>query len=135
MKYKNSSKKLAFLAKNRLVRNSLRESIISNDFWLAQYTDFLDRYTDVHSGYPINNPGDRKAGSNYPFWYSEQQLSIIRANARLLTTTNPNAAGLLNGLCSYVIGAGYNYRVTPKANANLEEKDVHNCQKDRKSVV
>lgn len=99
---------------------SLRESAYNIDFALNSYADLLNRFYDggVYS-YPITNPYDRRYGSNYPFWYSEQQLNLIRAQARLLTTTNPNAQGLLNGLCSYVIGPGYGYRVMPKPGYEL----------------
>lgn len=101
-------------------RKSLRESAYNIDFALNSYADLLNRFYDggVYS-YPITNPYDRRYGSNYPFWYSEQQLNLIRAQARLLTTTNPNAQGLLNGLCSYVIGPGYGYRVMPKPGYDL----------------
>ena len=101
---------------------SLRESNYNIDFNLGGYTDLLNRFTDggVYA-YPITNPKDRLYGSNYPFWYSEQQLNLIRAQARLLTTTNPNAQGLLNGLCSYVIGAGFGYRVMAKEGRDVSD--------------
>lgn len=103
----------------------LRESNYNIDFNLGGYTDLLNRFTDggVYA-YPITNPKDRLYGSNYPFWYSEQQLNLIRAQARLLTTTNPNAQGLLNGLCSYVIGAGYGYRVMPKEGRDVSDEII-----------
>ena len=111
------------------VKRPLRESTLTSDFWLANYIDLLDRFRDggVFS-YPISNPQDRRYGSNFPFWYSEQQLSTIRAQARLLSTTNPNAQGLLNGLCSYVIGPGYNYRIGPKAGEDAEDSLVRAVQ-------
>lgn len=103
-------------------RRGLRESNYNIDFNLGGYTDLLNRFTDggVYA-YPITNPKDRLYGSNYPFWYSEQQLNLIRAQARLLTTTNPNAQGLLNGLCSYVIGSGFGYRVMPKEGRDVSD--------------
>ena len=104
------------------VQRPLRESVLSTDFWLSNYIDLLDRFRDggIFS-YPITNPQDRRYGSNFPFWYSEQQLSLLRAQSRLLTTTNPNAQGLLNGLCSYVIGPGFNYRIGPKKDSDSDD--------------
>ncbi len=111
------------------VRRPLRENVLTNDFWLSSYIDLLDRFRDggVYS-YPISNPQDRIYGSNYPFWYSEQQLGLFRAQARLVATTNPNAQGLLNGLCSYVIGPGFNYRIGPKADSDVEDSLVRAVQ-------
>lgn len=106
-------------------RRNLRESNYNIDFNLGGYTDLLNRFTDggVYA-YPITNPKDRLYGSNYPFWYSEQQLNLIRAQARLLTTTNPNAQGLLNGLCSYVIGSGFGYRVMAKEGREVDDDTI-----------
>jgi len=111
------------------VRRPLRESTLTSDFWLSNYVDLLDRFRDGGVfAYPISNPQDRRYGSNFPFWYSEQQLSVIRAQARLVATTSPNALGLLNGLCSYVVGPGYNYHVSPKSDKSVEESTVAACQ-------
>ncbi len=103
-------------------RRSLREAAYNMDFNLGGYSDLLSRFTDggVYA-YPIVNVKDRLYGSNYPFWYSEQQLNLIRAQARLLVTTSPNAQGLLNGLTSYVIGTGFGYRVMPKDGFEIED--------------
>ena len=110
-------------------RRNLNESVLTNDFWMSSYIDMMDRFRDGGGqSYPISNPQDRKYGSNYPFWYSEQQLSLIRAQARLVTTTNPNALGLLNGLCSYVIGSGFSYRAIPKGTVDIDESTVRRCQ-------
>jgi len=111
------------------IRRPLQEGVLANDFWLGSYVDLLDRFRDGSgASYPISNPQDRRFGSNYPFWYSEQQLSLIRAQARLITTTNPNALGLLNGLSSYVIGSGFNYRIAPKGTIDIDESMVRRCQ-------
>ena len=70
----------------------LMESYGDQDYWLTAYTDLLARYRDGGTlAYPISQPTDRRYGQNFPFWFSEQQLSLIRAQARLLTTTNCNA--------------------------------------------
>jgi hypothetical protein len=91
----------------------LLEMQSATDFWLTSYVDVLDRYREGNQViYPLSNPQDRRAGSNFPFWTSESQLAIIRASSRLMVTMNPSAYGLINGLTSYVIGSGYTYRAT-----------------------
>ena len=108
---------------NHLQRKvKLTESYADSDYWLSSYVDMLARYKDGGQlAYPITQPTDRRYGGNFPFWYSEQQLSLIRAQARLITTMSPNAQGLVNGLCSYVIGSGYQYDVVAKPNRNVPE--------------
>lgn len=101
----------------------LTESNADTDYWLTAYVDLLARYKDGFAlAYPITQPTDRRYGGNFPFWYSEQQLGLIRAQARLLATMNPNAQGLLNGLCSYVIGSGYRYDVVGKPNREVPDE-------------
>jgi hypothetical protein len=39
-------------------------------------------------------------------------------------TTSPNAQGLLNGLCSYVVGCGFNYLIQPKERGGADENLV-----------
>ena len=96
-------------------KQKLLEGYLDQDYWLQGYADLLNRYRDGGQfAYPVSQPTDRRYGGNYPFWYSEQQLSILRAASRLCTTMNPNAYGLLNGLASYVIGNGFSYRVAAK---------------------
>jgi len=108
---------------NHLQRKvKISESYADSDYWLSSYVDMLARYKDGGQlAYPITQPTDRRYGGNFPFWYSEQQLSLIRAQARLITTMSPNAQGLVNGLCSYVIGSGYQYDVVEKPNRNVPE--------------
>lgn len=98
---------------------------VGQDFWLTNYGDLLDRYRDGFTGtYPVTQPTDRRYGSNFPFWVSEVQLSMLRASARYIVTTSPNAQGLLNGLCSYVIGCGFNYLIQPKEQSGADESLV-----------
>lgn len=123
-------------APQKAKKKNLRESAYNIDFALNSYADLLNRFYDggVYS-YPITNPYDRRYGSNYPFWYSEQQLNLIRAQARLLVTTNPNAQGLLNGLCSYVIGPGYGYRVMPKAGYEIDQQTLQRVDDTLKRFI
>lgn len=100
----------------------ISESYADTDYWLSSYVDLLARYRDGNSlAYPITQPTDRRYGGNFPFWYSEQQLSLIRAQARMVATMSPNAQGLINGLCSYVIGSGYQYNAIPKPTRNIPD--------------
>lgn len=82
--------------------------------WVSAYVDLLDRYRD---GYqfstllaPIASTADRRFGRDFPIFQSEQELSLLRAPARILCSTNSYGIGILNGLTSYVIGSGYTYR-------------------------
>lgn len=109
----------------RLQRASKIMEAYTGDYWLNGYADILARYQDGGVlSYPISQPTDRRYGSNFPFWVSEQQLSIIRAQARMVTTMNPNAQGLLNGLCSYVIGSGFSYKAVPKPTAEISDSVI-----------
>jgi hypothetical protein len=99
------------------------ESGPATDYWLTAYSNVLDRYRDGGIiSYPISQPTDRRWGSNFPFWTSEAQLALLRAQARLVVAMNPNAYGLLNGLSSYVIGSGYTYRAVAKDQGGASPK-------------
>ncbi|HLN30408.1 MAG TPA: phage portal protein [Gemmataceae bacterium] len=89
------------------------------DYWLSSYVDLLDRYRDGgRLAYPIGQPTDRRYGQNWPFWNTETQLSLLRAQARLLCTMNGYAIGLLSGLQAYVIGDGFQYRIVDRKSQN-----------------
>jgi len=95
------------------------------DYWLSSYVDLLDRYRDGgRLAYPISQPTDRRYGQNWPFWNTETQLSLLRAQARLLCTMNGYAIGLLSGLQAYVIGDGFQYRVVDRKSQNDTKKSA-----------
>lgn len=111
-------------------QKKLMEGYLSQDYWLQGYADLLNRYRDGGQfSYPVSQPTDRSNGSNYPFWYSEQQLALLRAASRLCTTMNPNAHGLLNGLASYVVGCGFTYKVTGKKNLRIDPDLIDAAQR------
>ena len=111
-------------------KQKLMEGYLDQDYWLQGYADILNRYRDGGQfAYPVSQPTDRRNGSNYPFWYSEQQLSLLRAASRLCTTMNPNAHGLLNGLVSYVVGCGFTYKIAAKKGLNLPADLIDGAQK------
>ena len=58
---------------------------------------------------------DRDQGRNYPIFQTEQELAFIRGAARLVTTSNPVAVGVLASLTNYVIGNGFQYKATAAA--------------------
>lgn len=100
-----------------------------NDFWLTSYVDQLDRYREgLAFAYPLTQPTDRRWGNNFPFWTNEQQLSLFRAQARVLMMMNPNAQGMVNGLCSYTIHKGFTYRCEAKKEGG-DETVAKECQK------
>lgn len=110
-------------------KQKLMESYLDQDYWLQGYADLLNRYRDGGPfSYPISQPTDRRYGSNYPFWYSEQQLNLLRAASRLCTTMNPNAYGLLNGLASYVVGNGFAYKVNSKKGLEISTELLDQVQ-------
>jgi hypothetical protein len=102
-------------AAERALRSAKIVEAAWGDWWLNDYVDGLDRYRDGDRlAYPITQPTDRRYGINWPFWSDEQQLSILRAAARLLCTTNSYAIGLLSGFLAYVIGDGFKYRAVDR---------------------
>lgn len=99
------------------------------DYWINAYSDVLDRYRDGGTGnYPISSPADRRYGVNFPFWTSEQQLGLLRAQARLCHTVSSNAQGFVNGLCSYVIRCGFTFRAVPKDGTQGTDQDAKDAQ-------
>ena len=57
---------------------------------------------------------DRDEGRNYPIFRTEQELAVIRGAARLLTSSNPIAVGVLASLTNYVIGNGFHYTTSSR---------------------
>lgn len=114
----------------KLVERATRLMEGASESWLGPYVSILDRYRDGETGtYPLTQPGDRRYGSNFPFWISEQQLGLIRADARVIVNMNPAAFGLLNGLTSYVIGEGFSYTAKPKTGDLIDPVYVDEANK------
>jgi hypothetical protein len=66
---------------------------------------------------PYSTVNDRRHGHNWPFWRTWQEHARLRADARLLCGLSGIVDGALHGLGAYVIGTGFNYRSTTKAEA------------------
>lgn len=97
--------------------------------WQSGYQDLLDRLR-TDEGRLLLAPStvqDRLYGSNWPFWRTWQEHSVIRAQARFICTTSDIARGALNGLCAYVIGRdGYTHVVEPRKGQD-PPKDLLHC--------
>lgn len=79
--------------------------------WVTAYSDMLDRFrTPDNRAFQVSTVNDRRYGRNYPMFQTEAELGLLRMQARILCNTNSYAIGLLEGLQSYVIGEGFQYR-------------------------
>ena len=89
-----------------------------NMLWdhLGGYSELLDRFRSDGGAFflPPSTAQDRRYGSNWPFWRTWQEHSLLRASARLLCTTTYTGAGILSGLTSYVVGEGATYRAVAR---------------------
>lgn len=106
------------------------ESFLSIE-WANVYSDMLDRFRNPDlSTYRFSSVGDRRFGMNWPLVRNEQDLALLRMPSRMLCSTNDYAIGLLTGLTSYVIGAGYDYRAAAVAGREDEcpKELIRYCQ-------
>ncbi len=86
--------------------------------WVASYADMIDRFTNRELGaFNISTINDRRFGRNFPIFQNEQELALLRMPSRILCSTNAYAIGLLEGLTSYVLGKGFQYRVVARKGA------------------
>lgn len=91
-----------------LKRRQLRESY---DDWPSDYLELLTR--EFRDWAPLGVPGvaGRRHGRLWPLYRTEQELRLLREPSRTVAATNPYAIGLIDAVCSYVIGTGYTYTV------------------------
>lgn len=110
----NRGKKLNDGDRDR-IRRTFTESQESWE-WVGAYQEVIDRLSgpDRDMLMPVSTYSDRRYGANWPFWRTWLEHARIRAGARLLCTLTPLAAGVLRGLCNYVVGAGFTYAAKPK---------------------
>ena len=98
-------------------RRELAEAFLAGD-WVGAYADYLDR---IRTREPVatgpSGQWQRKGGRDYPFYQTETELALLRAPARVLCGANGYAAGMVEGLTSYVIGTGIVYRVAERKQA------------------
>ncbi len=105
------------LAESLRRRAELLESAPPGSDWVTPWMDMFNRF----SGDPINyfaTYANRKWGRNFPIFQTEQELQILRAPSRVLCASNAYAIGMVNGLTSYMVGKGYDFKAELK-----DEKD------------
>lgn len=113
----------------RAEKRAALESVLTLD-WVGPYADLLNQQ---RRGEPdLAGPTaawHRRAGRNYPIFQSEQELSILRAPARLLEATNDYAQRLLAGIGAYLVGTGFTHRVARrKGQEDIPDDLLAACQ-------
>ena len=96
------------------VRRLKESSALYGLDWVTPWKLAYERMGTPDGWLPVNNPASRRHGAYFPFFQTEQELGFIRETARLICATNNHAAGLLNGLTSFVIGTGFKFKATMK---------------------
>lgn len=100
---------------NPPAREPLRESFTYQD-WVTGWADMFNARMNWADGWSLPGvPNARRQGSDFPLVRSENDLTLIRTQSRILCGTNDYAQGFLNGVAGYVLGDGLTYRVSPKA--------------------
>lgn len=92
------------------------ESLAYTDYFsplLDQISDFR-QYPEFGGIWNVNT--DWAHGGYWPFFRTEPELAFLRTTSRVTTVINSNAVGLLRGLTGYIIGKGFEPRVTTKDN-------------------
>jgi hypothetical protein len=62
---------------------------------------------------PPSVPSDRRHGQRWPVFRTQQELDLLRQEARLRVAGNSYAQGLLRNLTNNVIGRGFSYSFSP----------------------
>jgi hypothetical protein len=96
----------------------LRESAALDTDWVTPWAAMLQQRADDPTWMPIGSPSNRRHGTNFPFYQNEQQLTMLRDLSRVVVGTNTNAAGILRGYTSFVIGTGFKTKVSAKGDAD-----------------
>jgi len=73
----------------------------------------------IYGGH-VSRLEDRANGSNWPFFQSEEELSQIRGDARLLAGVNEVGIGAINVLTNFTIGTGFEYDLSAKTKKDIE---------------
>ena len=84
--------------------------------WVSGYQDLIDRLRSPDGLLlsAISIAADRRYGACWPFFRTWQELALLRGAARILYQTSTLARGVVSGLQSYIIGDGFQYRVTER---------------------
>lgn len=73
---------------------------------------------------PLTTPSDRRGGTKWPLWRTEQELAKLRQESRINVDSNSYGKGLLRNLTNHIIGVGYNYKATRKARLPLKYRSL-----------
>jgi hypothetical protein len=90
----------------------LKESAAFDYDWVGPWQALLQQRDGDPGWLPIGSSSARRHGTNFPFYQTEQQLSLLRDLSRIVVGTNNNAAGILRGYTAFVIGTGYATKVS-----------------------
>lgn len=88
------------------------DSWLGNDWWAR--SDPVARCGDVPRS-NISITSDRRGGDNWPIFRTEQEHARFRQDSRICVQTNGYAQGVLENLCNYIVGKGFNYKAGPKS--------------------
>ncbi len=123
--------------------NALRLQIYQQETVLrtiahAQITDAQESYYDPANFVNVNDylgegrrrahsslsawpttKSDREDGRMLPIFQTEQELATIRGAARVLAACNGRIVGVLNNLANYIIGQGFEHKVTSQTDPSL----------------
>lgn len=97
------------------------------DGWATQggaWEWFERLYSDPAFLAAVTDPGHRRQGADYPFFFNESQLAVLRDQSRNLCRMNSHAEGLIGGLLAYTIGTGASVRVAPKEGLADDQKET-----------
>lgn len=104
----------ARLLRARAALRRLKESAALDYDWVGPWNELLRQRESNQGWYPLGGTSARRHGHFFPFFQTEQQLAVLRDLSRIVVGTNNHAAGMLNGLTSFVIGTGYKLKITPR---------------------
>lgn len=122
--------RLAALESRAERRRQLTESYALD--WVTPYAELLDLTRS--NGDPVFAGAatywQRRGGTNWPIYRTEQDLALLRAPARMLLATNGYAQGLVEGLTSYALGAGCTYRASKVSDSDDTPREILDaCQR------
>lgn len=102
----------------------LKESSALDYDWVGPWLDVLSQRQVEPGWYPLGGTSARRYGHYFPFFQSEQQLTLLRDLSRIVVGTNNYAQGMLGGLTNFVIGTGFKVKVAAEgagAKANAQK--------------
>lgn len=84
--------------------------------------DFIDPRWQFEDDYgrptvPAGHLSDRLDGANAPSFRTEDELRVIRGQARMIADSNSYCVGVLSNLTNYVVGTGYTYTAVARTAA------------------